>query len=60
MAVTPNSRWLFPPRVSEIMAEEHGMLDGFRAGSPPELDKRPAGDAATYQMLGGTATAPGR
>ena len=27
MAVTPNSRWLFPPRVSEMMAEEHGMLD---------------------------------
>ena len=60
MAVTPNSRWLFPPRVSEMMAEEHGMLDGFRAGLPPELDKRPAGDAATYQMLGGTAAAPGR
>ncbi len=26
-ALRPNSRWLFPPKVHELMAEEHGYLD---------------------------------
>ncbi len=24
-----NGRWLFPPKASELLAEKHGMLDGF-------------------------------
>ena len=40
-----NGRWLFPPRVSELMAEEHGMLDGFSLGSPPDRADGPSGGA---------------
>ncbi len=51
--VTPtmNGRWLFPPRASEQLVEEHGMLDGFVDGSAPDPTKGPAGDLATYTML---------
>jgi hypothetical protein len=46
---TTNGRWLFPPRVSELMAEEHGMFDGTESpsnpadgtGSPPNLADGP-------------------
>ena len=34
--VPPNGRWVFAPKVSELMAEEHGMLDGFVEGPPPD------------------------
>lgn len=48
---TPNGRWLFPPKVSELVAEEHGMLDGFSFGNPPNPADPPAGDSATYALL---------
>ena len=48
---TPNGRWVFPPKVSEIFCEEHGMLDGFVEGSLPDPTKPPSGAAATYAML---------
>jgi hypothetical protein len=46
-----NGRWLFPPRVSELMAEEHGMFDGFSLGSPPTTSDGPSGSATTYQLI---------
>jgi hypothetical protein len=46
-----NGRWLFPPRVSELMAEEHGMFDGFSLGSPPTAADGPSGSAATYDLI---------
>jgi hypothetical protein len=60
-AVTPNGRWLFAPKASELLAEEHGMLDGFVAGSAPDPHAPPNGNTATYTMLAGTGdTNPGR
>ncbi len=47
----PNGRWLFPPRVAESMAEEHGMFDGFNLGSPPDAADGPSGAAATYDYI---------
>ena len=35
-----NGRWLFQPHVSELMAEEHGMFDGFSLGQPPRAIRR--------------------
>jgi hypothetical protein len=46
-----NGRWLFPPRVSELMAEEHGMFDGFSFGSPPNPAARPSDVKATYDLI---------
>ena len=46
-----NGRWLFPPRVPILMAEEHGMLDGFMLGQPPNPADGPSGDPATFQLL---------
>jgi hypothetical protein len=46
-----NGRWLFPPRVSELMAEEHGMLDGFSLGSPPDRTDGPSGAVTTYDLI---------
>jgi hypothetical protein len=57
--VTPNGRWLFPPKASELLAEEHGMLDGFRRGLPPNTDRRPNPNLATYELLAGTGGNPG-
>ncbi|MGO9911698.1 MAG: hypothetical protein ACLPQS_11120 [Acidimicrobiales bacterium] len=34
----PVSRWVFPPRVSQLLAEEHGAFDGFALGSSPDLN----------------------
>jgi len=46
-------RWLFPPKVAELMVEEHGMLDGFVAGSAPDPTKPPQGDQPTYELIAG-------
>jgi hypothetical protein len=48
---TVNGRWLFPPSVSQLMSEEHGMLDGFVFGQAPDPTKPPAFDAKTYTLL---------
>jgi hypothetical protein len=50
-APTPNGRWLFPPRTSEIMAEQHGMFDGFNPGSSPNPADPPSGLPATYDII---------
>ncbi|HUB71072.1 MAG TPA: hypothetical protein VL984_11670, partial [Acidimicrobiales bacterium] len=47
--VAPNARWLFPPKSSEMMAEEHGMLDGYVPGSPPNAHAAPT--QAAYSLL---------
>jgi hypothetical protein len=61
MPVAPNGRWLFPPKASELLAEEHGMLDGFVQGHAPNPLAPPADNHATYKMLAGTGpTKPGR
>jgi hypothetical protein len=49
--VTTNGRWLFPPQVAQLTAEEHGMFDGFVPGQPPNHNDGPAGDATTYQTI---------
>jgi len=49
--VAPLGLWLFPPKVSQLLAEEHGMLDGFRRGSPPDRAEGPSGGAATYNLI---------
>lgn len=55
--VAPNGRWLFPPRASQILVEEHGMLDGFHLGAHPDRNRPPSGDTTTYDLLaGGGAT----
>ena len=54
------ARWLFPPKVAELVAEEHGMLDGFVAGKPPDPAKPPSGSAATYAMVAGANGIVGR
>jgi hypothetical protein len=43
-------RWLFPPRGSQLLAEEHGMLDGFVLGDEVGLGG-PSGAAATWTYL---------
>ena len=48
-AVNPNGRWLFPPKASQMLVEEHGMLDGYVAGKPPDFKAAPT--AATYALL---------
>ena len=58
--VEPNGRWLFPAKVSEVLAEEHGMLDGFSPGQLPDPGKPPSGSTATYEMLAGTGSLAGR
>jgi hypothetical protein len=54
--ITPNGRWLFPPKATEMTCEEHGMFDGFVLGSPPNPELGPDGSAATYALLAGDAT----
>jgi hypothetical protein len=49
--VPPNGRWVFPPKVSELMAEEHGMLDGFVEGAAPDPSKPPSAAPATFEFL---------
>lgn len=49
--ITTNGRWFFPPRASLVMAEEHGMLDGFVSGEPPTPGEPPNGDSATFDMI---------
>ena len=49
--VPPNGRWVFAPKVSELMAEEHGMLDGFVEGAPPDPAAPPSGAPATFDFL---------
>jgi hypothetical protein len=46
-----NGRWLFPPKASELLAEEHGMLDGFVAGHRPSPGSPPSGKASTYDAI---------
>lgn len=50
MVNTPNplGRWLLPPRVAQLVAEEHGMFDGFSLGSPPNPALAPDGSPTTY------------
>ncbi|HMK97069.1 MAG TPA: hypothetical protein VK425_05935 [Acidimicrobiales bacterium] len=47
--VAPNGRWLFPPMASQMMVEEHGMLDGYTEGSPPDPHAAPT--PAAYTLL---------
>jgi hypothetical protein len=47
--VASNARWLFPPKSSEVMLEELGMLDGYVPGHPPDRTKPPT--AAAYALL---------
>ena len=54
------ARWLFPPKVAELTAEQHGMLDGFVAGKPPDPAKPPSGGLATFAMVVGTNGTVGR
>lgn len=60
--VGTNGRWLFPPSTSQLMAEEHGMFDGFVSGEAPNPADPPAPAAwptiAQYdaQNLGGVTT----
>ncbi|HEV8064230.1 MAG TPA: hypothetical protein VGP46_05330, partial [Acidimicrobiales bacterium] len=49
--VPPNGRWIFPPKVAQLLAEEHGMLDGFVEGKLPNPDDPPSGATATYDIL---------
>lgn len=49
--VVANGRWLFPPKVPQLLAEEHGVLDGFVEGKAPDPDAPPSGAAATYALL---------
>lgn len=60
--VAANGRWLFPPKASETMVEEHGMLDGYIPGHPPVPDQAPT--PAAYTLLssrvdGTVETVPG-
>jgi hypothetical protein len=45
--VAQNGRWLFPPRGSEMLIEEHGMLDGYAPGEPPDPTMPPTPAAFT-------------
>ncbi|HTV11954.1 MAG TPA: hypothetical protein VME20_08825 [Acidimicrobiales bacterium] len=47
--IAPNGRWLFPPKASQMMVEEHGMLDGYVEGSPPNPHAAPT--PAAYALL---------
>ena len=58
--VKPVGRWLFPPKVAELTAEQHGSLDGFAPGKNANPALPPAGDAATYAMVAGSANNVGR
>ncbi|MDQ4132888.1 MAG: hypothetical protein M3179_06680 [Actinomycetota bacterium] len=49
--IAPKGLWLFPPKASQLLAEEHGMFDGFVPGQPPDPSRRPSGDAATYNLI---------
>lgn len=49
--VQQNGRWCFPPKVSQLMCEEHSMLDGFVLGSPPNPLEPPDGSSTTYTFL---------
>lgn len=60
VAVAPNGRWLFPPKGSEMLVEEHGMLDGFQPGQAPNPAQPISGSTATYTMLAGANGVPGR
>jgi hypothetical protein len=44
-------RWLFPARVSELLAEEHGMFDGFVLGQPPNPADGPDPSQNTYNFI---------
>ena len=48
---TTNGRWLFPPKVSELMAEEHGMFDGFTPGQAPDPADGPNPNVTTYNTI---------
>ena len=45
----PVGRWLFPPKVAQLLAEEHGMFDGFVPGAPPDPSQPPT--EAAYQAI---------
>ena len=51
--IVPVGRWLFPPKVAELLVEEHGMLDGFMLGQPPNPNAAPDGTDATYKLIVG-------
>jgi len=50
---TTNGRWLFPPKVSQLLAEEHGMFDGFTPGQAPNSADGPNGSETTYDTIVG-------
>lgn len=45
----PATRWLFPPRVSELLAEEHGVFDGSFFQPNPNLP--PDGSDGAYTQI---------
>jgi hypothetical protein len=57
--VQPLGRFLFPPKVAQLLAEEHGMFDGFVLGQPPDPTKPPDGSSATYNLIAGSGGQPG-
>lgn len=58
--VTPNGKWLFPPKASEVLVEQHGMLDVHNLGQAPNRGLPPDGSGPMYTALAGpSATTPG-
>lgn len=47
----PLGRWLFPPKVGQLLAEQHGMFDGFSLGNPPDPNQPPDGTKRTYDEI---------
>lgn len=47
----PNARWLFPPKVGQLLAEEHGMFDVSAVGAAPSAGAVVNGSAATYSAI---------
>ncbi|HLI02029.1 MAG TPA: hypothetical protein VKV06_14670 [Acidimicrobiales bacterium] len=47
--VPSNGRWLLPPKASEMLIEEHGMLDGYVPGHHPDPHQAPT--PAAYTLL---------
>jgi hypothetical protein len=53
MVDTPanNARWLFPPKVGQLLAEEHGMFDVAAVGDAPSAGAVVSGSLSTYQSI---------
>jgi hypothetical protein len=48
---TANARWFFPPKVNQLLAEEHGMFDVAAVGGAPSNAAPVSGSAATYSTI---------